>query len=226
MTLRYTIRPISDRTQFTGPAAGGDRSPFAASWSSTLILLERELDYLGASNVVLEVDVTERDVRVDGTLRANARPTSGPGVRLAFDSDHGPLIYGTDRFGWDNGSPPRFYTDGWQQNVRAIALGLEALRRVDRYAISRRGEQYRGFKAIESGIAMAAAMTADDALRLLERINEVTLVGSLLDAGRIRLEVRVARRRTHPDANGGAREAWNELERAVAALEAAGMWSP
>jgi len=35
----------------------------------------------------------------------------------------------------------------WQHNVRSIALGLQALRAVDRYGISRRGEQYSGFRA-------------------------------------------------------------------------------
>lgn len=34
----------------------------------------------------------------------------------------------------------------WRHNVRSIALGLEALRAVDRYGISRRGEQYAGFR--------------------------------------------------------------------------------
>lgn len=33
----------------------------------------------------------------------------------------------------------------WQHNVRSIALGLEALRAVDRYGITKRGEQYAGF---------------------------------------------------------------------------------
>lgn len=35
----------------------------------------------------------------------------------------------------------------WQHNVRSIALGLEALRAVDRYGISKRGQQYAGFRA-------------------------------------------------------------------------------
>lgn len=34
----------------------------------------------------------------------------------------------------------------WRHNVRSIALGLEALRAVDRFGISRRGEQYAGFR--------------------------------------------------------------------------------
>lgn len=43
-----------------------------------------------------------------------------------------------------------FATDAcelWQHNVRSIALGLEALRAVDRYGITRRGQQYAGFRA-------------------------------------------------------------------------------
>ncbi len=45
------------------------------------------------------------------------------------------LVYATD------------VCDFWQHNVRSIALGLEALRAVDRYGISRRGQQYAGFRA-------------------------------------------------------------------------------
>jgi len=44
--------------------------------------------------------------------------------------------------------------EDWRHNVRSIALGLEALRAVDRYGISRRGEQYAGFRAaLASGAA-------------------------------------------------------------------------
>ena len=45
------------------------------------------------------------------------------------------LVYATDA------------CEDWRHNVRSIALGLEALRAVDRYGISRRGEQYAGFRA-------------------------------------------------------------------------------
>lgn len=44
------------------------------------------------------------------------------------------LVYATD------------VCDFWQHNVRSIALGLQSLRAVDRYGISRRGEQYAGFR--------------------------------------------------------------------------------
>jgi hypothetical protein len=42
------------------------------------------------------------------------------------------------------------YTD-WQDNVRGIALGLHALRAVDRYGVTKRGEQYAGWKALSQG---------------------------------------------------------------------------
>src|SRR5688500_17219412 len=102
----YRIRPISDRTAFTGRRGS---SPFQASWSTTRDLLRRELGALVARDVVLEVDVAESMIRLDGELYANARPSS-PAVRLAFESKVGPLTYATDRF-WH-----------WQDNVRAIAL--------------------------------------------------------------------------------------------------------
>lgn len=80
---------------------------------------------------MIEVDVTESDIRVDGGLYAHARPASS-GVRVTFESRYGPLVYATDRF------------DHWRDNVRAIALGLEALRKVDRYGIIRRGSSTPG----------------------------------------------------------------------------------
>ncbi len=56
----------------------------------------------------------------------------------------------------------------WRINVRAIALGLEALRKVDRSGIARGNEQYTGFRALGSGIEMPAAqMAAEEALEFL-----------------------------------------------------------
>jgi hypothetical protein len=113
-------------------------SPFRAGWLDTLDLLERELDKLGASDVVVELALTDAEIRLDGWPRAGARPTH-PGVVVSFASRHGDLRYGTDAF------------PDWQANVRAIALGLEALRKVDRYGIGRRGEQYQGWAQLSAG---------------------------------------------------------------------------
>jgi hypothetical protein len=208
MSLQYTLRPISDRSAFTGPPLTGQRNPFEAPWRSTLDLLERELYYLDGKNVVLEIDVRERDIRVDGSLRADARAPASPGARLAFESQHGPLIYGTDRYGWDYSDRP--YAEGWKQNVRAIALGMEALRRVDRYGIASRGEQYRGWQQLEAG---PAKLTTEQAWQVLR-----THAGAGPEAVSAPELYRAAKVATHPDHNGGLRGPWDDVERAAKTL--------
>jgi hypothetical protein len=206
--MKYTVRPISDRTPFGG---GHETSKFKVNWSQALDLLDRELWNLDAENVVIEVDVPESGIRNDGQLRANARAAS-PAVRVAFDSNQGPLVYATDRFvpGWGS----RMLN--WQHNVYAIALGLEALRKIDRYGITRRGEQYTGWKAIE---ATPAGMGRDAALAVITRWsrwhNPVTADESAVS---IRAHVRRARANAHPDRNGGDRTAWDQVEQAAKVL--------
>jgi hypothetical protein len=157
--MRYEIRPLGP---WTGPTTV-ERQPsgrFRTSWHHTLELLGRETELLGAQLVVVQVDVRDGDIRRDGMLTARAK-VGFPGVRVSFDSIHGPLTDATDTYEqrWP-GDPP-----GWQANTRAIALGLQALRAVDRYGITRSGEQYRGWTAIEGGSAIR--MSTDVAARLL-----------------------------------------------------------
>lgn len=207
MTLSYTVRPISDRTWFR-PASQRERSRFTASWTDTLALLERELDHLAAQRMVFELDVREQDIRLDGMVRANARPAASDAVVIAFDSKHGPLQYRSDIYdavAWGaRGSAP------WQANVRAVALTLEALRAVDRYGASSRGEQYRGYKALPS-----AATTLDEAaaVAVLQR----WAPESKRDAPLTRL-ARWARVGAHPDRHNGDHAASNEVLAAIQAL--------
>ena len=209
--LAYTVRPISDRGPFTGQH---ENSQFTASWSDTLDLLDRELWFLDAEHVVIEVDVTERGIRIDGQLRADAKAAS-PAVRLAFDSKHGPLQYATDRF-----VRPSWRREGaredWQHNLRAIALGLEALRKVDRYGITRRGEQYAGWKALPpaggDAIPMpGGAMTVEDAARFLVDLSDLErpsadadVRGVLVSSPLRRQLYRQAASKVHPDRGGDA----------------------
>ena len=92
--MRYTVRPISDRSAFTGERTD---SRFTVTWGDALLVLEREVLALDGQDLVIEVDVPESSLRLDGTLRANAQAAS-PAVRIAFESKHGPLTYATDRF--------------------------------------------------------------------------------------------------------------------------------
>lgn len=202
MTPTYTIRPVSDRTNFTGKHR---RSAFDAPWSATEALLIREVRHLGGRDLVVEVDVMESDIRLDGRIRAGARPST-PGVRIAFESIHGPLTYATDRF------------STWQDNVRAIALGLEALRKVDRYGITKRGEQYAGWKALPSGSGEASShMTADEAWAILGSFGDAPIADQRASSDG-RAQLRKARALSHPDRHDGDRTLWNQVERAAQVL--------
>lgn len=208
--MSYVVRPISDRTPFTGKH---QRSAFDSTWSATEQLLVREVAHLRGRDLVVEADFTERDLRLDGRPRANARPAS-PAVRVAFDSIHGPLTYATDRF------------TTWQDNVRAIALGLEALRKVDRYGITKRGEQYAGWKALPGGSgAEPSHMTRTEALSVLGRwgrafydMPAIPAEHVNTDPGSLRSLHRSARRAAHPDRNDGDQTAWDQVEQAARVL--------
>src|SRR5690606_32320419 len=131
----------------------------------------------GADEVVVQLAISERDCRLDGWIRADAKPTH-PGVIVSLDSRHGPLRYSTDVFSrgsfWRGGGSGYVTIPGWQCNVRAVALGLEALRKIDRYVIAQGGEQYRGWQALPPGTPMpAASMTVEQAARLLIDLGEV-----------------------------------------------------
>lgn len=200
----YTVRPYSTPwTNVTPIEQRRSRYTFKAPWTNTIDLLERELAHLDADGVIFEIDVDERDLRLDGGLRAHARPDF-PGVRVRFDSRHGALVYETD------------VCDYWQHNVRSIALGLEALRAVDRYGISKRAEQYTGWKALPPGSgATASHMTTDEAWAVIESIVDFKFTASeRADPLEKRAAYREAQRRAHPDRNGGRHEDWHRLEEA------------
>ena len=202
--LQYTTRPISDRTWLRPQRRKG--SAFTATWSSTLELLEREIKMLGGRNVVIEVDVREGDLRLDGQLKARAK-AAGPAVRVAFESrDHGPMLFRCDRY---DGGPWGNKMEPWQHNVRAIALTMEALRAADRHEAIDSGQQYQGFKALPGGTPMGPVkMTHVQAQRVI--------LDNLDGQDKIDLETdwKRARRNAHPDRNQGDHARWHKLEEA------------
>lgn len=211
--MKYTVRPISDRTWLgqTRKVA----SQFSAKWSATLELLGAEVDHLKGRDVVIEMDVRETDLKLNGELRANARPSS-PAVVVAFESKHGPLYYRCDRFftSWSHQGPD------WQHNVRAIALTLQALRAVDRYGATETGQQYAGFKALPAGTAMGAGTPSH--LTATEAQARVTALAGVhswptSDSG-IERVVQLAKRTAHPDRNDGDHTQWRELAEALQVL--------
>jgi hypothetical protein len=183
--LGVTVRPLGAESV----PLGGRWSSFRAPWNATVSLLAKELRQLDARQIVLQIAVTERDVRIDGMPRANARLLN-PAVILSFESKYGPLRYATGEY------------DDWQDNVRAVALSMQALRAVDRYGVSKRGEQYTGWRAIPQSTDPA------DSLRTREQAQE------FLD-GEYGGDLRRALFETHPDRGGDS----DEFRRVVRAKE-------
>lgn len=198
-----TLRPIDSWPR--PETRNRQRSLFSAPWRETLKLLDRELHHLGAAGrrapSVLQIAMRERDFRIDGMPRANAVP-SHPGVILNVESDKGPLAFPCDKF------------DRWQDNLRAIALSLEALRRVDRYGTTPGNEQYRGWQAIEA----KPSMTAKAAVEYLATVAGMPPPSS--QEG-IALAYKKARHASHPDRSGD-RATWDQVEAAAAVLRNSG----
>jgi len=178
--LNISLRPFDDP-----PRSGNTPSPFDAPFGQTLETLARELRMLDGRRIVLQVGYRESDLRVDGMPRANARLLHDA-VALSFESKWGPLRYVTNEFvrnPWR-----RAGGEGWQQNLRAIALAMEALRKVDRYGVSKRGEQYTGWRAIpQTTDPTSGIVTVEDAREFLAQWDG---------------DWKAAARETHPDAGG------------------------
>ena len=99
------------------------------------------------------------------------------------------------------------FTD-WQDNLRAIAKSLEALRMVDRYGVTSNSEQYRGFTAIGAGDPRASA------LAFLVKVTgwpESQIVNDPQGA------YRLAAAELHPD-KGGSHDSFVELQRHMEAI--------
>jgi hypothetical protein len=202
--MRYEFRPL-DWTGPSTPVHGRREDLFKATHAETIKLLFDEAAKLGAEHLVLQVDIAERYIRADGMPWANARYGSHPGVIVSFKSRFGPLRYSTDVF------------DRWQANLRAIALSLAALRAVDRYGVSKRGEQYTGWKALPAGNGTAFA-SADAALRWMRGQDD--LEGAELAPGAL---YRKLARRFHPDLPTGDQASWDRLDSARQLLVTAGL---
>ncbi|MGE5829689.1 MAG: hypothetical protein ACM30G_15215 [Micromonosporaceae bacterium] len=184
--MPWTVRPLGP---WIGHRTGFRReSKFKAGWSDTLDLLNREIWHLGGRSFVLQIDVSDRWIRNDGALYARAQPNS-PAVRVVFDSRHGTLTYATDQF-FD-----------WRDNVRAIALSLEALRKVDRYGVANSGEQYRGWAELP---ARPHQMTREQAAEFLAHWAGLGTTLELFNGfpAAVATAYRVAAKRVHPDVTG------------------------
>lgn len=188
------------------------RSPFRSPWSATLDDLDRELYQIGARHIVIEIDAPPTEIRRDGIPRADAR-TRSPGVIVTFEKRRRGAGDTWERFRY----PCDTYHD-WQDNVRAIAKTLEALRACDRYGVTTNGQQYAGFKALPE--KTGTTLSVQQAAELLRRHSGINLLMHDPDFESTRRAFRAARARTHPDANpsNGDSSAWHEVQAAAERL--------
>lgn len=180
---------------------------FRARYSDTRKRLHYELDKLGATNIVLQVALDASGIRLDGRPRASAR-ASHPGIILTFDTPSGPLSFPCDTF-----------TD-WDDNLRAIAMTLENLRAIDRYGVTKLGQQYSGWRRLPPAGHAMPAMSREAAAEVLARYtSEVSAAEIATSTSAQRFASREAYKRTHPDTLEGSDEAFIEVSRAIDVLE-------
>jgi hypothetical protein len=206
VALQYRHRPL-------GNAWPGERtrtrvkSPFrGANWSATIGLLEHELRQLEATDVTFVLNVSERDVNRDGRLRADAR-VQDPAVIVEFKARADRLQFPCDRF------------NHWHDNLRAIALALEALRKVDRYGV-RSGRQYEGFKALPNAGGSTQTMTVAQAAVAIEDETGVDSVSILASVDICKSAIRLALSNAHPDRPRGDARRFVAVQSARAILAA------
>jgi hypothetical protein len=204
MKTAITFRPLES---FPGKRPHPKRSPFRTTYGKTLDLLDRELLFLQARDVVIQLDCSERDIRNDGMPRSDCRPRSAA-VVLSFESKKsgGPMQF-----------PCAAFTS-WQDNIRAIALSLESLRQVDRYGVTQHAEQYRGWSKL-AGPAEPAVMTATQAAELLVTFGGGDSAEILRYFAAFQEAFKRAKVATHPDRNGGSEGQFKAVQAAGDVLE-------
>ena len=207
--VEITFRPLDGGWVSDGKETY-DNCRFRASYSKTISDLKHELSRLGVRECVIELDLQESDIRLDGLPRATARPDQPP-VRLSFHHpDIGPLQYPCDTY------------DNWKDNVRAIAKTLEAQRAQERYGATRRHQQYAGWQQLPPGgsAVVQTAMTVEQAASFLNRAaGSPTSDRDLMTvAANAQLAYRRAAANLHPDRGGDAQQ-FTQLQEANRVLD-------
>lgn len=178
-----------------------------ATYKRTFDLLRYELVRIGAVNVVLEAGFTDRQLRQDGTPRAETIPSHST-VRITFQK-------GKDSLSFTCGGHGK-----WVQNVYLIGMTLERLRAIDRYGCIQGDEQYRGFSALPPGassILAAEWASVADAIRFLSEVSGIPLniqPGQGIKPEALKHLYNAAAMKTHPDLHGGSEAMMAKVNRA------------
>lgn len=211
--LDVTFQPMEQRSPWNAKAWGEylKKSPFKCK--TPIYDLERELEHLEATDIVIESGHTRTQIRNDGWPRGGSSPAF-PDVRLYFRSKYGNLMYECKIF------------ESWEANLRAICLHLQNTRiDVTERGIGTGGEAYRGFAALPPG-ATSPAIAGPEWAWPLGAAMFLALTGfgtydqtpvPIIDGARegptLDRLYREAARKAHPDA-GGSNELMAKVNRA------------
>jgi hypothetical protein len=116
-------------------------APFSAGWTTTINELQRVLDGLHCTNIVISSNMK---ARIDGMPNVQARNNVlDAGVALYFSRNNAEVCIPCDKFNTVDG------------NLRAIGLTLEYIRRMEKYGTSQMVDAaFRGFTALPASIPM------------------------------------------------------------------------
>lgn len=212
--LKIKIKPI---TNWIGAETKyPSRSQFKAAYSQTKKLLEKELENLNSIESTQEIAmfINPEDLRNDGDLRANRRPYKH-GVILSFLRLTGRTlrnnVTGDVRRETQTLSYPCDKFDDWQDNVRAIALSLEALRKVARYGVFSHADMVERLALPPAEGRIADRQTAAE---FISRYSDLLSNHIESDAVAARNAYRQAAIRLHPDRQDGSHELFLNLQKA------------
>lgn len=211
--MQLTIRPLEKWPRQETRDRRNDQ--YKASYDRTLHDLEYEAQRLDVTDgVLIQLDVIESQISIHGALKNGASPRTLK-VKVSMDAGtKGTVFFCCDCF-----------TD-WRANLRAIVLGMNHLRMVEKTGIVSAGEQYTGFRALPPGIPMPAPkMTVEEAVGVVIKLAESPV---LLNTDQFRAKLkaimvgeggqyvfdnhyRAAVKTFHPD-RGGNPTKWQELQ--------------
>lgn len=175
------------------------KASFGTTFDKARHLLFRDLELLGASNVVVS---SWLPLRLDGLPRADQarRQLEDPGVAVYFTMRKRQMVMARDAYATVH------------DNLRSIGLALNYLRGMERHGGATMMERaFDGFTALPSPAAPRKRPWRE------VLVLEPTFPGSWADPkGVIEIRYRELAKRRHPDTPGGSNEAMAELNAAIA----------
>jgi hypothetical protein len=224
--MDYSIKPIITWPGELRSDRDRTKADFGTTYAATLRHLQREVEALGGDNVLFQLAVDRSDIRIDGGLKSSANP-SHPGIVVIFNSELGQLSYCCDRY------------KRWRDNLRAITIVLQYLRRIDDHGVNKKGAQYLGYKQLPAAgqtdtgrpkietPEQAAKFITDaldperntDALDPERNTNSEKMAEMIVESSFIyEAAYKEASQRLHPDKPTGSHEEFIDLQEAAAVL--------